>query len=57
MKFIGCLLSAEKMAPLIAFVNEYNNKRPYQVLEMKCQGVVYEKSQKQYTELPDGDFY
>ncbi len=43
----------QQQEKFFAFVDEYNNERPHQALEMKCPRDVYERSQKQYRGLPD----
>lgn len=35
-----------------SFIDEFNNERPHEALEMKCPGELYTKSKKQYSGLP-----
>ncbi|MDX2164083.1 MAG: IS481 family transposase [Gammaproteobacteria bacterium] len=38
------------------FIDEYNNDRPHQALNMKCPGEMYRLSQRKYEGLPEVDY-
>ena len=38
------------------FIDEYNNDRPHQALNMKCPGEIYKCSQRKYEGLPEIDY-
>lgn len=46
----------QQQATFDAFVNEFNNERPHEALDMKCPAEVYTPSPRQYDGIPEPDY-
>ena len=47
------LNSLQQQAKFDAFIDEFNNERPHEALDMKCPNEIYLPSQRPYNGLPD----